>query len=122
MVVDAVLERDIDRVVFSLLRPNLVHVTSSGEEVVAKFVEGDSHYTIGEVERFLYAVAMVNININVEYSRMVPGIGNVGRGGGGENDTSITVCACTFYFIPASTPIYIVASSPGHSQLFNAVR
>lgn len=47
-------------------------VTCAGEEVVSIFVEGHGHDSVSEVERFLYSVAMVNVNINVQHSRVVP--------------------------------------------------
>lgn len=50
----------------------LTTVTCAGEEVVSIFVEGHSHDSVSEVERFLYSVAMVNVNINVQHSRVVP--------------------------------------------------
>lgn len=47
-------------------------VTCAREEVVSVFVEGHGHDSISEVERFLYSVAMMNVNINVQHSRVVP--------------------------------------------------
>ena len=40
-------------------------IACSGEEI-AKFVEGDGHHTVGGIEGFLDAIAVVNININVQ--------------------------------------------------------
>ena len=34
-------------------------------------MEGDCHDTVSEVECFLYSVAMVNININIQNTRVV---------------------------------------------------
>lgn len=53
------------------LGTNLVHIACAGEEVVSVFVEGHGHDSISEVERFLYSVAMMNVNINVQHSRVV---------------------------------------------------
>lgn len=50
----------------------LTKVTCAREEVVSIFVEGHGHDSVSEVECFLYSVAMVNVNINVQHSRVVP--------------------------------------------------
>lgn len=47
-------------------------ITGHGEEKVAILVEGDRHDSVGRVERFLYAIAMMYIDINVENPRMMP--------------------------------------------------
>ena len=48
-------------------------LTCAWEEEIAKLVERDSHDTVSEVEGLLYTVAMVNVYVNVEHTRMVPG-------------------------------------------------
>lgn len=48
--------------------PNL---TSAGEEL-AVLVERDAHHSIGCVECFLDTIPVMNININVQYARVVP--------------------------------------------------
>ena len=45
--------------------------TCPGEEEIAVLVKGDGHHAICQIERLLYAISMVNININVEDSWMV---------------------------------------------------
>ena len=45
--------------------------TGSREEEVAIFMKGDSHDAVSEVEGLLYSVAMVNIYVNVQHSRVV---------------------------------------------------
>lgn len=72
MVINSILEWNIERVVFSLLCSDLIHVPRPGKEVVTKLVEGDSHDPVCEVESLLNSVAMVNINVNVEHSWVVP--------------------------------------------------
>ena len=46
--------------------------TCSGEKEVAKLVEGDGHHSVCEVEGLLYPVTMVNINVDVQDSGVVP--------------------------------------------------
>lgn len=48
--------------------------TCAGEEVVSIFVEGHCHDPVSEVEGFLDPVTMVDVNINVEHPRVVPGV------------------------------------------------
>ena len=49
----------------------VIDLTCSWKEVVAILVERYCHHTISEVKCFLDPVAMVNINIYVENSRVV---------------------------------------------------
>ena len=49
-----------------------MEVASAGE-VVSVFVEGESHDSVCRVESLLHAVAMVNINVNIQHSLVVPG-------------------------------------------------
>ena len=46
--------------------------TCSREEVVAILVEGDSHDPVSQVERLLHAVTMMNVDINVQHTRVIP--------------------------------------------------
>ena len=46
--------------------------TSAREEEVSVFVKGDRHDAVGEVECFLDAVAVVDVNVDVENTRMMP--------------------------------------------------
>ena len=45
--------------------------TSAREEEIAIFMERDGHDSISEIECLLNTVAMVNINVNVENSRVI---------------------------------------------------
>jgi len=45
--------------------------TCAGKEVVAIFVEGDGHDSICEIERLLYTVAMVNVDVQVQHAWVV---------------------------------------------------
>ena len=49
-----------------------MYVTCAGEEEVAVLVEGDSHHSVCEIEGLLDTVTMVNINVNIQHSRVVP--------------------------------------------------
>lgn len=64
-IVDTVAEREVDGVVFARTDTDVAKFASTGE-ILAIFVERDSHDTIRRVESFLHTVTMVNININVE--------------------------------------------------------
>ena len=68
-VVHALLERDVDRVVAAGLRPDLVHVARPREEV-AVAVQGDGHDAVGEVEGLLHAVAVVDVDVDVQDARV----------------------------------------------------
>jgi len=46
--------------------------TCAWKEVVAIFVEGNGHDPVGEIERLLYSVAMMNINVQVQHTWMIP--------------------------------------------------
>lgn len=70
-VVDALLEGDVDGVVAAALGAQLIHVTRAGKEVVAVLVERHRHHPVRQVERLLDAVAMVDVDVNVEHSRVV---------------------------------------------------
>ena len=43
---------------------------AGAREVLAVLVEGDGHDTVGAVESFFNAVAVVNVNVDVEHSRV----------------------------------------------------
>lgn len=47
---------------------NLVQTPSSGEKILAVLMEGDSHASVSEVESFLDAVTMVDIDVEVQHS------------------------------------------------------
>ena len=47
--------------------------TCAREEVVSILVEGHCHDPVSEVEGFLNPVTVVDVNINVEHPRVVPG-------------------------------------------------
>ena len=47
-------------------------VTCAGEEVVAIFMEGDGHDAVSEVERLLDTIAVVNVDVDVQHTRVVP--------------------------------------------------
>jgi len=48
------------------------HVSSSREEEISIFVERNGHDTIAEVKRILNTIAMVDINVDVQHSGVVP--------------------------------------------------
>lgn len=52
---------------------------SSPWEVLPILVEGDCHHPVGRVERFLYSIAMVNVNVNIQHTLMVSGMGSGAR-------------------------------------------
>jgi len=47
-------------------------VTGAGEEVVAVFVEGNRHDPVCKVERLLDSITVVNINVKVQHTWMIP--------------------------------------------------
>mmetsp|Transcript_8011 Transcript_8011/g.32957 ORF Transcript_8011/g.32957 Transcript_8011/m.32957 type:complete len:411 (-) Transcript_8011:6-1238(-) len=67
LVVDAVLERDVDRVVLPAVLAHVLEV-SGARKVLAKLVERDGHDAIGGVEGFLHAVTVVDVDVDVQYA------------------------------------------------------
>ena len=61
---------EVDRIIFALRHTNISNVTGTREEF-AKLVEGNAHHSIGGVERFFDTITMMDIDINVEHTRMV---------------------------------------------------
>ena len=51
-----------------------VKPTSAWKEVVAIFMEGDSHNSVSEIESLLYTITMMNVYVNVQHTWMVPAI------------------------------------------------
>lgn len=47
-------------------------LTGSWKKVVAVFVEGHGHDAVRQVKGFLYAVAVVDVDVDVENPRVVP--------------------------------------------------
>ena len=74
VVVDAVLERDVQREMLAHARTVVFQLAGAGEEVARVLVEGDGHYAVGVVKRELDTVAMVNVDVNVQDTRVVPGM------------------------------------------------
>lgn len=68
---DTLLERHINRVVSTVVGAYLVHVTGAREERVAVLVERHCHDAVGQIERFLHAVAVVDVDVDVEHSRVI---------------------------------------------------
>ena len=69
-VVHALLQRNIDAVVSAGPGPHLVHVTRAREEI-SVFVEGDGHHSVRQVEGFLNTVSVVDVDVNVQYSKKI---------------------------------------------------
>ena len=65
LVVKALIEREIDRIVNPLIFSNIIYVAGS-REVVLELMERASHHSIGKVECFFDSIAMVDIDVNVE--------------------------------------------------------
>lgn len=72
VVVNPVLEGHVEGEVFALVQTRLDDSSCSGEEAVAVLVKRDGQDPVGPVECFLDAVPVMNINVDVEYSRMYP--------------------------------------------------
>jgi hypothetical protein len=70
LVRDAIAEWKVDGIVLASANADVAQLASAGE-VLAVFVERDSHYTVGGIESFLNAVAVMYVNVNVEDSLLV---------------------------------------------------
>jgi len=67
---DAVSQREVDCVVLTIANTNIAELTST-REVFAVLVEGDGHDAVGSVEGFFDAVAVVDIDVDVEDALLV---------------------------------------------------
>ena len=52
--------------------PDLTEIPSSREEIVTELVKGDGEYPVRGIKGLLNTVSMVNININIQNTGMVP--------------------------------------------------
>mmetsp|Transcript_26 Transcript_26/g.79 ORF Transcript_26/g.79 Transcript_26/m.79 type:complete len:230 (+) Transcript_26:441-1130(+) len=66
---DALLEWEVDRVALAFSRSNVANVTSFWEKV-SVLVEAAGHYSIGCPKRVLNTVTVMNVDVNVENTRM----------------------------------------------------
>eukprot|EP00955_Chlamydomonas_euryale_P022056 232934-Chlamydomonas_euryale.AAC.1 len=53
--------------------PIVDDVSSPGEEKVPVLVEGDRHDAVAQVEGLLDAVAVMDVNVDIQHARVVPG-------------------------------------------------
>lgn len=67
---DTIPQREVDRVVPSLSESNIFDISSPGEEFTV-LVERTGHDSIGRVEGFFNSISMVNIDVDVEDSRVI---------------------------------------------------
>ncbi|RUS32932.1 hypothetical protein BC938DRAFT_473769 [Jimgerdemannia flammicorona] len=70
-IINTVTERDVDRVIFAQGGANLIHVACAREKVAIVLVEGHSHNAICGVKGFLDAVAMVDVDVDVQDTGIV---------------------------------------------------
>mmetsp|Transcript_30119 Transcript_30119/g.94488 ORF Transcript_30119/g.94488 Transcript_30119/m.94488 type:complete len:358 (+) Transcript_30119:185-1258(+) len=68
-VVDAVLERKVDRVVLPRVCSDVLDVARAGK-VLAKLVKGDGQHAVRRVKGLLDAVAVVDVDVNVQHSHV----------------------------------------------------
>ena len=71
LVVDAIMKRHVDGVPFATAMAPVRELARAGEKV-AKLVERARHDAVGRVEGLLDAVAVVDVNVDVEHSRVIP--------------------------------------------------
>lgn len=70
-VVNAVAEGEIDGVVFALADTDIAELSGTGE-ILAVFVERDGHDSVCGVESFFNAVTMVDVDVDVQDTLLVP--------------------------------------------------
>jgi len=66
VVLDASLERDVDRVEPALAFSALLQAAGAREEVLAELVEAEGEHTVRAVKGFLDAVAVMHVDVDVE--------------------------------------------------------
>ena len=69
-VVHPVLEREVDRVALGVVGAG-VHEVARAREELAVLVEGDGHHAVGGVEGLLDAVAVVDVDVDVQHPLML---------------------------------------------------
>lgn len=69
-VVNSIAQWEVNRIVLALAHTNISELAGA-REVLAIFVEGDSHNSIGSVKGFFNPVSMVNVDIYVKYALVV---------------------------------------------------
>lgn len=67
---DSIPQWEINRVIPSLSESNIFDVSSTREEFTV-FVERTSHDSIGRVESFFDSISVVNVDVDVEHSRVI---------------------------------------------------
>lgn len=70
-VANTIAKGHVDRVALALLDANVAYVTRSGEKVT-KLVERSGHDSVGGVEGLLNTVSVVDVNVNVEDTKVDP--------------------------------------------------
>lgn len=68
-VVDARAQGEVQRVALALAVADIRNIARAREEIT-ELVEGHRHHAIRRVERLLHAVAVVNINVDVQHARI----------------------------------------------------
>lgn len=68
---DTIAKWEIDGVILTNANPNIAQLAGSGE-ILSILVEGTGHNSIGSVKGLLDAVAMVDVNVDVEDALLVP--------------------------------------------------
>jgi hypothetical protein len=68
-VVHAVVQRHVDRVALALLVATVLHIARA-REVLAELVKGAGHHAAGGVEGLLDAVAVVDVDVDVQHALM----------------------------------------------------
>ena len=71
IIIHSVSERHVHCIALRGVLADIPHTSGSGE-IITVFVEGHGHYAVCEVEGFFYAIAVVNVNVNVHYTRKYP--------------------------------------------------
>ena len=72
LIIHPLIEREIHRMILPAADADIIDVSGPREVVVPELVEGARHDAVGRVEGFLDAVAVVLVDVDVEYSLMGP--------------------------------------------------
>ena len=81
-VVDSRAQGEVQRVALTLAVADVLGVSRVGQnygdvagagEKIAEFVERDGHHAVGGVEGFFYAVAVVDVDVDVQHARVFSG-------------------------------------------------
>ena len=119
-IIDTLLERHINRIVFADPLSNRIECSSSRKEIFIKLMKAHSHDSISMIESFLNSITMMNINIEVQHSRV--NFQHLENAYHNIIDIAKSTCLCFFGMVITARPVdsYIRYTSKDNVSSVNA--